>query len=93
MIMTISGKEGLPKKWEDVMAAVKTYAQTQRSLEPHVKKAKPQAETSHQGSKRNNKRNRDAGNRDISKPYFPQTNTFDVTPILGNQGLTHILRK
>ena len=29
MIMTISGKEGLPKKWEDVMAAVKTYAQTQ----------------------------------------------------------------
>ena len=25
MVMTISGKEGLPKKWEDVMAAVKTY--------------------------------------------------------------------
>ncbi|KAJ0936546.1 putative retrotransposon gag domain-containing protein [Helianthus annuus] len=77
MIMTISGKEGLPKKWEDVMTAVKKYAQTQRSLEPHVAKAKPQAETSQQGSKRNNKRNRDVGNRDISKPYFPQTNTFD----------------
>ncbi|KAJ0854296.1 hypothetical protein HanRHA438_Chr14g0661051 [Helianthus annuus] len=77
MVMTISGKEGLPKKWEDVMAAVKTYAQTQRSLEPHVAKAQPQAETSHQGSKRNNKRNRDVGNRDISKPYFPRTNPFD----------------
>ncbi|XP_022014888.1 uncharacterized protein LOC110914401 [Helianthus annuus] len=44
MVMTISGKEGLPKKWEDVMAAVKTYAQTQRSLKSPVTKAQPQAE-------------------------------------------------
>ncbi|KAJ0603113.1 putative retrotransposon gag domain-containing protein [Helianthus annuus] len=78
MVMTISGKECLPKKWEDVMAAVKTYAQTQRSLEPYMAKAQPQAETSHQGSKRNNKSNRYVGNRDnISKPYFPRTNLFD----------------
>ncbi|XP_022027855.1 uncharacterized protein LOC110929063 [Helianthus annuus] len=71
MVMTISGKDGRPKKWEDVMTAVKTYAQTQRSLKPHLTKAPPQVggQTSRYKPKRNNKRNRDAGNRDSdSKP-------------------------
>ncbi|XP_022008126.1 uncharacterized protein LOC110907452 [Helianthus annuus] len=65
MIMTISGKESLPEKWDDVMAAIKTYAQTTRSLKPHTSKTRPQTkgQSSRQEVKRyNNKRHRDTWN-------------------------------
>ncbi|XP_022031322.1 uncharacterized protein LOC110932283 [Helianthus annuus] len=68
MVMTISGKEDLPEKWDEVIAAVKMYAQTQRSLKPHTGKTQPQAEG--QSSRQENKRNRDIWNRgNDSKPY------------------------
>ncbi|XP_021975120.1 uncharacterized protein LOC110870231 [Helianthus annuus] len=88
MVTTISGKEGLPKKWDDVMAAVKTYAQTQRSLKPHVTKAQPQAEgqSSRQDPRRNKKRNRDTWNRSSNpKPYVPRSHQPDARATINAQ--------
>ncbi|XP_022030492.1 uncharacterized protein LOC110931404 [Helianthus annuus] len=88
MVMTISGKEGLPEKWDGVMAAVKTYAQTQRSLKPHTGKTEPQVEgqSSCQDTKHNNKCNRDTWNRDNdSKPYVPRSYQPDARVTINTQ--------
>ncbi|XP_021979767.1 uncharacterized protein LOC110875879 [Helianthus annuus] len=87
MVMTISGKEGLPEKWDDIMAAVKTYAQTQRSLKPHTAKAQPHAEgqSSRQDAKRN-KRNRDTWNHgNDSNPYVPRAYQPDARKTINTQ--------
>ncbi|XP_022014472.1 uncharacterized protein LOC110913967 [Helianthus annuus] len=88
MVMTLSGKEGLPEKWDDVIAAVKMYTQTQRSLKPHAFKAQPhaQGQSSRQDAKCNNNCNRDTWNRgNDSKPYVPRSYQPEVRATINAQ--------